>query len=159
MGVSRPTLYKQLSSVQEALALVSARQLYLFLDQLQALLDRGAGPETFIDMAVEAVTFARTHPVTERVLTYEPEVVGHLITGGQLASYIEQVTDLVSPLVQAAMDAGTIRAGDSRLTAELIGRLCGSLILTPTSSDLERLVRYALEPLLVSPAPKTRKSR
>lgn len=152
MGVSRPTLYKHLSSVEQAIVLVGARQLHLLLDELLALLAQGAGPQTFIDVGVRTVTFARTHPVAERVLTYEPELVGELITSGQLTTYIEQVTHLVAPILEAAMNSGAIRAGDPRLTAELIVRLCGSLMLTPTVGDLEDLIRLALTPLL-APAP------
>ena len=158
MGVSRPTLYKQVGSVEEAMALVGARQLYSFLDQLQALLAKGPGPETFIEMAVQAVTFTRTSPVVGRLLSYEPDLVGNVITSGQVAIYIEQVVDLVTPLLQAAMDTGAVRAGDPRLTAELAIRLCGSLMLAPTTSDLETLVRCALEPVLVPPATTPRKA-
>lgn len=158
MGVSRPTLYKQLASVAEAIALVGSRQLYMLLDQLQEMLVQSAGPQTFIDMAVGTVVFARTHPVTQRLLSYEPELVGQVVTSGQLAANIGQVTDLVAPVVQAAMDAGAVRKGDARLTAEVIVRLCGSLVLTPTLGDLDRLLRYALEPFLVPP-PRPRPSR
>jgi AcrR family transcriptional regulator len=160
MGVSRPTLYKQVASVEEAMALVLARQLYAMLDQVQTLVAQGPDPETFIDLAVHAVTFARSWPVAERVLTYEPELIGDLITSGQMATYIEQVIDLVAPLLQAAMDVGAIRSGDPRLTAEVTVRLCGSLVLTPATGDVEQLVRYALEPLLVPAATaKSRKAR
>ncbi len=158
MGVSRPTLYKQVGSVEEAVALVGARQLYAFLDQLQALLSEGPGPETFIEMAVDAVTFARTSPVVQRLLSYEPDLVGGVITSGRVTNYIQQVVDLVTPLLQAAMDTGAVRATDPRLTAETVVRLCGSLMLAPTTGDLDALVRCALEPILVPPAAKPRKA-
>ena len=158
MGVSRPTLYKQVGSVEEAMALVGARQLYSFLDQLQALLANGPRPETFIEMAVQAVTFTRASPLIRRLLSYEPDLIGNLITSGQIATYVEQVVDLVTPLVQAAMDTGAVRVSDARVTAELMIRLCGSLMAAPTSCELETLVRCALEPLLVPTAPKPRQA-
>jgi AcrR family transcriptional regulator len=149
MGVSRPTLYKHVASVDEAIALIVTRQLYVFLDQVAALLAQDPEPRTFIDMAIRIVTLVRTHPVTERILTYEPELLGSVITGGQLDTYLGQVLELLTPLAQAAMDTGAVRSGDPRLTAELIVRLCVSLIVSPPAGELEPFVRYALEPLLL----------
>ena len=153
MGVSRPTLYKHLTSVEEAIAMVAARQLYVILDELTALLAQGATPQTFIDMAVRLVAFARTHPVAERILVHEPDLIGKFVTSGQMARYSEQVITLVAPVLHAAMEAGAIRVSDPRLTADLISRLCGSLILSPTGGDAEQLINYALGPVL-GPAPR-----
>ena len=158
MGVSRPTLYKQVASVEEAIALAVSRQLYQLLDEVMGLLAQGAGPQTFIDMAVRAVTVARTYPVTARMLTLEPDLMGAALTGGQLATYVEQIIDLFAPVLAAAMQAGAIRVGDPRLTAELIVRLTASLMLVPTSSGLDEFVRFALQPVL-DPAPVAKRSK
>lgn len=150
MGVSRPTLYKHLGSVEEAVALVTSRELYLFVDEIVDLLVQDAGPDTLIDMAVRAVTLVRTHPVTARILAFEPELVGEFITTGQVTAYVEQLIDVVAPLVEAAIQAGTIRSGEARLTAELMLRLCASFMLAP-SNEADRVLRVALEAILAPP--------
>ena len=148
LGVARTTLYRQVPSIEEAIALVSSRQLFAFFDELTALLTEGAGPETFIDAAVRTVTFVLTNPLALRVLKDEPELIGGAVTGGRLPDYVDQIVDLVAPVFDAAMATGSIRSRDPRLTAALAVRLIGMLILTPAGDDLEALVRLALEPLL-----------
>jgi AcrR family transcriptional regulator len=68
MRVARTTLYRQIGSVEEAIALIASRQLHRFLDELVGLLARDAGPQTFITAIADAVRFARSHPVVLRVL-------------------------------------------------------------------------------------------
>lgn len=148
MGVARTTLYRQVSSIEDAIALVTSRQLFIFLDELTALLANGAGSQSFIDAAVRTVTFFRTSPLARRVLNEEPEIMGTVLTSGRLPDSIDQIVDLVAPIFDAAMATGSIRTRDPRLTAALIVRLIGALILTPAGDDLEALVRLALEPLL-----------
>ena len=148
MNVARTTLYRQVSSVDEALGLVASRQLHLFVDELAALLAGGGGPQTFIEAVVRAVTLAHTHPVTVRILNHEPEMLGALFNRN-LATYASQVVDVLKPLLSAAMDAGAIKVGDPQLAADLILRLIGGLVLIPPDEDdLERVVEYALLPVL-----------
>ena len=116
MGVSRPTLYKQVGSVEEAIALVGARQLYASSTSSRRCSPTGPRPETFIEMAVQAVTFARTSPRHRRLLSYEPDLIGNLITSGQIATYVEQVVDLVTPLA-AGGDGHRRRAGRATLAS------------------------------------------
>jgi AcrR family transcriptional regulator len=158
MGVARPTLYRQVSSLQEAIALVTSRQLHLFVDELTAVLGRAAGPDTFIDAAVRTVTFARNHPVVLRIINDEPALIGELVTSGQLSSYAEQIVELVVPVFEGAMATGSIRVSDPRLAAGLIVRLVAAMLLLPAGADLERLVRFALEPIL-KPEPARRRGK
>jgi AcrR family transcriptional regulator len=149
MGVARTTLYRQVSSIEEAVALASSRQFFLFVDDLTALLGSRATPQAFIDAAVRTVTFARTSPLALRLLRNEPELIGGVIASGRLSSYVDQVVDLVAPVLEAAMSTGTIRDQDPRLLAGLIVRLIGVLIVAPADDDLEQLVQFTLEPLLL----------
>lgn len=148
LGVARTTLYRQVSSIEDAIALVAARQLYVFLDELIALLTQGAGPQTFIDAAFRTITFVRSSPLALRVLNDEPELIGALVTDGRLPDYVNQVVELVAPVFDAAMVTGAIRTADPRLTAAFIVRLIGVFILVPADDDLEALLRLALEPIL-----------
>src|SRR5437016_14248687 len=63
LKVARTTLYRQVSSLEEALALVGSRQFHRFLDALTKVVAAGGGPQAFIDAAVHGVTLARSHPV------------------------------------------------------------------------------------------------
>ena len=147
MGVSRPTLYKQVGSLDDALALVLARQLYAFLDELALVLAADAGPATFVAMAVRAVRYAEADPLCQRVLRHESELVGTVVTSGQLAGYVDQVAELVAPVVADAMAKGAIRSGDPRRTGEVICRLCATCIAAPPP-DLDAFFVDALLPLL-----------
>ena len=111
MGVSRPTLYKQVGSVEEASRWSRARQLYLILDELQALLARGE-PQRFIEMAVQLVTFARTIPSPSGCSATNP-TGRQLITSGQLARYSGRVVDLVAPCVEWRWTPGRARERSS----------------------------------------------
>jgi AcrR family transcriptional regulator len=147
MGVSRPTLYKQVGSLEEALALVLARQLYAFLDELAAVLAGDPGPQTFVAMAVRAVRFAESDPLSQRVLEHEPALLGAMVTSGQLAGYLDQVAELIAPVVADAMASGAIRRGDPRHVVEVISRLCATCMVAPPRA-LERFLSDALLPLL-----------
>jgi AcrR family transcriptional regulator len=159
MGVSRPTLYKHVRSVEEAMALLAARELRRFLDDLNALLGAAASAEAFIEMAERAVVFASGHAVIQRVLSHEPELVGEIITSGQAATYLSRVVELFEPVVVTAMKTGAIRAGDAQLVTELIVRLCVSVLLSPTGDTAGELLRCALTPVLVPEAPLARRPR
>ena len=149
MNVARTTLYRQVSSVDEALGLVASRQIHLFVDELAALLASGGGPHVFVEAVVRVVRLTQTHPVTLRILNHEPDMLGALVTR-HLGTYASQVVDVLVPLLSAAMEAGTIRAGDPHLAADLMLRLMGGLVLIPplNPEDLERVVEYALLPVL-----------
>ena len=148
MGVSRPTLYKQVASLEDALALVLARQLYAFLDELAAVLAGDPGPKTFVTMAVRAVRFAEGDPLFARVFAHEPELIGTMVTSGQAAGYLDQVADLVAPVIAEAMATGAIRSGDPRRTGEVICRLVATCMVAPPRGGLERFLSDALLPLL-----------
>lgn len=148
LGIARSTLYRQVSSIEEATALLAARQLYALLDEVIALLATGDGPGPFIDASMRVVTFARTSTLALRVLNEEPELIGGLLTNGYVPSYVDQVVGLVTPIFESAAATGSIRASDPRLTAALIIRLITILILVPAEDDLEAILRLALEPLL-----------
>ena len=99
-------------------------------------------------MAGRVVTFARTNPVAERILVHEPELIGNLITTGQVVRYSDRVVDLIA--AAARRDDGRRCHPCERSTPhrELIVRLCGSLILAPTGGDAKQLISHVLGPVL-----------
>jgi AcrR family transcriptional regulator len=152
MHVARTTVYRQVGSVEEAMALVASRQLHRFLDDLLAVLSKpgGAGPGAFLEAIAGAVRFARSHPVSLRVLNDEPDIVGSLVTR-DLSPYAAQVAEALAPTVAQAMKDGAIRKGDPQLAAQWLVRVVAALVVLPPEGDLEALLEYGLRPVLEIP--------
>jgi AcrR family transcriptional regulator len=149
LGVARTTLYRQVTSVEEALALVASRQVYRFLDRLVQLVltPAAAGPDAFMGVIVDAIAFTREHPVVRRVLEDEPEIVGAVVTR-DLEPFAAQVAEALQPVLAGAMDAGLVRRADPQLAAEWLVRVAAVLIVLPAPGDLGTLLDYALRPVL-----------
>jgi AcrR family transcriptional regulator len=149
MGVARTTLYRQVSSLEEAMALMSSRRFHRFLDELLELSAQGINAETFVQVIVRTVRSALVDPVAQRVLREEPELVGEYLTSGSLAVLAGQITDLLTPVLRAAMGAGLIRMSDPTMAASWIVRVVLALGAVPPADDeLEATVRFVLLPML-----------
>src|SRR5579872_4382810 len=110
MHVARTTLYRQVGSVEEAIALVASRQLHRFLDELLEVLadPEGATVEGIVGAIGDAVRFTRSHPVALRVLNDEPEILGSIVAR-DLGPYAAQIAQALAPVLRHAMDRGVIR--------------------------------------------------
>ena len=149
MGVARTTLYRQVSSLDEAMALVSSRRFHRFLDKLLELSTDGLDADAFIEVIVRSVRMTLAEPVVQRLLHDEPEILGNFVTGGSVAALVDQITTLITPAVQAAMTSGLIRTSDAAMAAGWIVRVV--LVLTtvpPPDDELEATVRFVLLPIL-----------
>ena len=149
MGVARTTLYRQVSSLEEALALMSSRRFHHFLDDLVELSGQGISAELFVQLIARTVRAALTDPVAQRVLHAEPELVGGYLASGSLAVLAGQIADLIAPVLDAGMHAGLIRRTDPALTAGWVVRIVLALCaVPPPDAVLEETVRFILLPLL-----------
>jgi AcrR family transcriptional regulator len=149
MGVARTTLYRQVSSLDEAMALVSSRRFHRFLDKLLELSADGLDAEAFIEVIVRSVRMTLAEPVMQRLLHDEPDILGHYLTSGSVAMLVEQITALITPAVRAAMSSGLIRLSDPALAAQWIVRVVLVLTTVPAPDDeLEATVRFVLLPML-----------
>jgi AcrR family transcriptional regulator len=148
MHVARTTLYRQVGSVEEAIALVASRQLHRFLDELVDVLARpgGARAEDLVAAIGGAVRFTRSHPVALRVLNDEPEILGSIVAR-DLGPYAAQIADALAPVLRHAMDGGVIRRADPLLAAQWLVRVLAVLVALPPE-DLDRMLDYALRPVL-----------
>lgn len=153
MVVSRATLYRQVGSLEDAIALLSSRRFHRFLDELVELSAGGLTTETFVQVIVRTVRSALDDPIAQRVLRDEPELLGRYLSSGALGTLAEQIIDYLTPVVAAAVGLGSVRPVDPRLTAGAIVRLVLALGAVPPADDeLESTVRLVLEPLLTPPA-------
>jgi AcrR family transcriptional regulator len=149
LGVARTTLYRQVSSLEEATALVSSRRLHRFLDRLTGLSDKGLDAEAFVQVIVRALRMTLAEPVTQRLLRDEPEILGGYLTSGTVAALVTQIADLLTPVVRQAMGAGLVRVSDPAMAAAWIVRIVLVLTAVPAQDDeLEATVRFVLLPML-----------
>ena len=151
LGVARTTLYRQIASVEEAMALLSSRRFHRYLDEMVLLVHASGAisPETFVQATARAVRLGLDDPVAQRVLRDEPELIGGYLTSGALPVLAEQIIDAITPIMRAAMATGLVRAGDPRLAAAWMVRIVLSLAAVPEpDEDLESAVRFVLQPML-----------
>ena len=147
MGVARSTLYRHFSSVEEAAWALAAREAYRFFDSFGHLVRTGAGPEAVVGLAAEFVRFTSSHPVMARLLHDEPEFLGRVATT-HMAALVDYAAAVVTPLVAAAMDGGTIARRDPGRLAQWMGRVIAICILAPPAGGPDELLGEMLLPLL-----------
>ncbi|MGA8747016.1 MAG: TetR/AcrR family transcriptional regulator [Solirubrobacterales bacterium] len=154
-GVSRMTVFRRFESKQGLVDVVIAREVRRGMEELDQLWE---GAETLEDRLVEGFAFAgryvRGHPLFERLLRSEPEVLLPPLTldgGGVLNVY----RSLIAHRLQAEVEAGRAMTSDVDGVAEVIARLAISLLLTRDGGitlddpgSLVRLVKLALLPML-----------
>ena len=149
LGVARTTLYRQVASLEEAMALMSSRRFHRFLDELIELSTTGVSPELFVQVIVRTVRTALDDPVAQRVLHDEPELIGDYFSRGSLAVLAEQIIGLLTPVLDVAMSSGLVRRSDPALAAGWLVRVVLALGAVPPADDaLEDTVRFVLLPIL-----------
>jgi AcrR family transcriptional regulator len=149
MGVARTTLYRQVSSLEEAMALMSSRRFHRYLDEHVELSAQGNSPDSFVLVIVRTVRAALADPVAQRILHLEPDLLGEYVANGALAVLAEQIIELLTPVLRLAMGTGLIRANDPTMVAGWIVRfVLGLGAVPPPDDELETTVRFVLQPML-----------
>jgi AcrR family transcriptional regulator len=151
-GVSRPSVYKHLGSVDEVAHALIGRELQRFFDAVTQVL---AAQPTLRDRLVEGLAFtveyARAHALLQRLLELEPELVVTAFTL-RAESVLRQAIALLSPELEQAADDRRLVHIPPDVAAEWVARIAISLVLTPSVTrdltDPVELRRY-LESLLV----------
>jgi TetR/AcrR family transcriptional regulator, repressor for uid operon len=154
-GVSRMTVFRRFASKQRLVEIVIAREVHRGMQELDLLWE---GAETLEDRLVAGFEFAgryvRGHPLFDRLLRSEPEVLLPPLTldGGPV---LELYRSLIAQRLQAEVNAGRAATPDIDGVAEVIARLAISLLLTRegivTLDDphsIVRLVNLTLLPML-----------
>jgi AcrR family transcriptional regulator len=130
-GLSRPPVYKHVGDQEAIAAALLERELDRFHEELRAVLDRTEGVrDRFVDGLVFAVRHARGHPVLQRVIADDPNLVLPLLTT-RAAPLLKGTIGVVAPYLAAAMERGEIRHVDPEVVAEWLTRLVLSIVLTP----------------------------
>ena len=154
-GVSRMTVFRRFASKQGLVDVVIAREVRRGMEELDLLWQ---GAETLEDRLVAGFEFAgryvRGHPLFDRLLRSEPEVLLPPLTlnGGPV---LELYRSLIANRLQAEVNAGRAATSDLDGVAEVIARLAISLLLTRDGTialddpqSVRRLVNLTLLPML-----------
>jgi TetR/AcrR family transcriptional regulator, repressor for uid operon len=154
-GVSRMTVFRRFASKQRLVEVVIAREVNRGMQELDLLWE---GAETLEDRLVAGFEFAgryvRGHPLFDRLLRSEPEVLLPPLTldGGPV---LELYRSLIAQRLQAEVNAGRAVTSDIDGVAEVTARLAISLLLTREGTitledpnSVRRLVNLTLLPML-----------
>ncbi len=147
LRVDRTTVYRQVGAKDVIVRLLAGRELHRLLADLPARLTGLRGPEAVVDLLATVIDFGRTHPVLQKVLIDEPELIGPFIVA-ELPQMIDLVALAATPLLQAAMDAGELAPRDAARLAQMLVRFCMPMVLAPPPDDLAAVLGEVLLPVL-----------
>lgn len=159
-SIGRATVYRRFGGRDEIVRAVVLRELARFIAEVDAVVQAIDDPvERFTEGFVAMLRAARTNDLLRRMLDVEPQLVLPALTveAGSAVALCREY--LVGELGRSQVD-GEIRADvDVEVVAELLVRLCQSLLLTPNGvldvddeSGLRRLARAYLAPALFTTA-------
>ena len=154
-GVSRVSVFRRVASKQGLVEIVIAREIRRGMSELDAAWDGGQSLEERLVRGFSfAVRYVSGHPLFDRLLRSEPELLLPLLTvdgGPVLALY----RSLIADRLRVEIRAGRAATADVDVAAEVIARLALSLLLTrqgaitlDDNDSVLALVRLVLEPML-----------
>ncbi len=161
-GVSRVTVFRRFENKQRLIEVVVAREIRRGVTELTRVWAEGKSLEDRLLRALSfTVGFVRDHPLFDRLLRSEPEMLLPLLTvdgAPALALY----RSLIAQLLRGEIKAGRATTTDPDRVAEVIARLAISLVLTREGTisldnpdSMIALVKLALLPILQPPTTKT----
>jgi TetR/AcrR family transcriptional repressor of uid operon len=158
--VSKMTVFRRFQNKQGLIAVVIAREIQRGMEELDRGWEREQTIEQRLVLGFEFVgQFVRGHPLFDRLLRSEPELLLPLVTvdGGPA---LKLYRSLIAERLRAEVNAGRAVSPDIDRAAEVIARLAQSLLLTQpglitleSHDSLTAFVRLALLPMLRPPAP------
>lgn len=147
LRVNRTTVYRQVGNVETIARLLMARELHRMLGSLPELWQQRSGPEAIVEVMSAVIEFARSHPVTVKLINDEPELIGPVLVS-DLPDVLGRVAAATVPMLQAAMDSGELAPRDPVVVAEWLVRLGMSLVLAPPPGDTASFLAELLVPAL-----------
>lgn len=136
-GVSRQTVYRHFGNRDQLLAATILREEQVFIDRILAASQRHAELRPALEAAIrEVLLAAREHPLLDRLLETEPELLLPFLTSG------------AGPVLPAARPVlvdllGRFLPGRSPAALELIADVCTRLMISYTANppdlDVEEL--------------------
>ena len=147
LGVNRTTVYRQVGNVDDMVRLLLARELHRFIAEVPLEIRPDRGPAAVVALLAAVVRHARSHPVLEKVLRDEPELIGPFLVA-ELPALINRVATEIVPLLKWAMEQGSLANRDPERLADWLVRAAVTLIVAPPPGDLEDFLSDLLLPTL-----------
>ena len=157
-GVSRVTVFRRFESKQRLVEVVVAREIRRAVAEFTQVWETGESLKQRLLQGLSfSVSFVSGHPLFDRLLRSEPEVLLPLVTvdGGPV---LELYRSLIAELLRAEIEAGRAATADPDRVAEVIARLAMSLVLTRDGTvslddpqSMGALVDLVLLPILQPP--------
>lgn len=152
LGVNRTTVYRQVGNIENQALLLAARDSHRLLSSLPQRITFPVGPHTVVDVLAALVREARAHPVLDKMLADERDLIGSFVAR-DVGVLLERATAAFTPMVRLAVSTGNLGKRDPDILAQWLVRLAASLILVEPPGGLEEFLAELLVPALTPPAP------
>lgn len=155
-AIGRATMYRRFAGRDDIVRAVILREMARFIGEVDAAVQAIDDPlERFVEGFVATLREAREHPLLRRLLEVEPDLLLPFLTVQGTPALTLSRAYLAQEL-RTSQSLGHIRADvDVDLVAEMLVRLCQSLLLTPEGlirldddAGLRQLGRAYLAPAL-----------
>ncbi len=132
-GVGRATLYRRFAGRDEIVRAVILRELSRFITEVDQRVAHIEDPrERFVESFVGTLQAARSQPLLGRLLEIEPDLLLPFLTVDAAPALAVSRVYLTQELARNQADGHITADADPEVVAELLVRLCQSLLLTPT---------------------------
>lgn len=147
LRVAPSTVYRKIGTVETGAALVMARLSHRLISEIPEIVAGVEGPRVITVFLAASIRRIANHPMASKVLRDETDWMGRLATR-ELQAYFDQAAASTAPLLQAAMDNGTIRQQDVSVLAHWIVRISMTCLMAPPPGDLLEVLDALLLPML-----------
>jgi AcrR family transcriptional regulator len=147
LGVAPSTVYRKVGTVDNAVALVSAREGHRLIERMPEVIAGIEGPRIITVFLAECIQASAQHPMVQKILRDETDWVGRMATR-RMRDGLAMSAEVAAPLLEAAMDDGHIRRQDPLVLAHWIARLGTISLLAPPPGDLLEALDALLLPVL-----------
>lgn len=157
-GVGRATLYRRFAGRDEIVRAVILREMYRFISEVDASVQEIDDPaQRFVEGFLATMREARQQPLMSRLIEIEPDLLLPFLTVEALPA-LELARDYLAAQLHESQADGAIAADvDVDVVAEMLVRLCQSLLLTPKGlidpddeDGLRRIAETMFAPVLFS---------
>jgi len=158
VGVSRVTVYRQVGTVREMTMLLLDREWRRLLPDVTGWASKDDAVGALIDLLAQIAVLARSHPVLEKIIVDEPQLLGPYLVR-ELPKVLEESAAVGAALFSTAIERGRIAARDPRRLADWIARVLLTAVIAPPDGSLSAFFDAGLRPLLEPDAASSRRAR
>ncbi|MCD0451435.1 TetR/AcrR family transcriptional regulator; helix-turn-helix transcriptional regulator [Actinocorallia sp. API 0066] len=147
LGVNRTTVYRQVGNVRSAALLLVSREVDRILATLPGRIAGLDGPEAVVELLATVIEESLAHPVLQKMLTDERDMIGSLLAG-EIPRLFTEITDRIAPLLRLLAGGGAIADRDPVVVAEWLTRIAVTVMVAEPRGPLRRFLAELLVPAL-----------